>query len=84
MKKGKVRPDELRPEYKRSDFNELERGRYYERVKAKSNVVVLDPSVAVAFPNSDAVNQALRSLLDIAEKLATGSSLRAGVRRSSR
>jgi hypothetical protein len=34
MKRAKPRPDELRAEYKRSDFKKLERGRYYARVKA--------------------------------------------------
>jgi len=34
MKRAKSRPDELRAEYKRSDFKKLERGKYYNRVKA--------------------------------------------------
>jgi len=66
MKKTKP-SDELRAEYKRSDFKRLERGKYYERVKASSNVVVLDPEVAAVFPNSDAVNKALYSLVEVAE-----------------
>ena len=55
--------DELRPEYKRSDFKTLVRGKYAVRVNEASNVVVLDPQVARAFPNDKAVNAALRSLL---------------------
>jgi hypothetical protein len=55
--------DELRPEYKRSDFKTLVRGKYAARVNEASNVVVLDPRVARAFPNDKAVNTALRSLL---------------------
>jgi hypothetical protein len=55
--------DELRPEYKRSDFAELLRGKYAARVAASSNVVVLEPQVARAFPNDRAVNNALRYLL---------------------
>jgi len=74
MKKVKSRPDELRPEYKRSDFTRLERGRNYERVKAKSNIVVLNPKVAAVFHNSDSVNRALESLLELAEHLTSGSS----------
>lgn len=35
--------DDLRPEYRRSDFGELVRGKYVERLKKGSNVVVLDP-----------------------------------------
>jgi hypothetical protein len=71
MKRAKSKSDDLRPEYKRSDFRKLERGRYYARVKASSNVVVLDPEVAVVFPNSAAVNKALHSLVEVAEALPT-------------
>ena len=55
--------DELRPEYKRSDLKTLVRGKYAARANEASNVVVLDPQVARAFPNDKAVNTALRSLL---------------------
>ena len=46
MKKIEATSDELRREYKRSDFKRLERGKYYKRVKATSNVVVLGPELA--------------------------------------
>ena len=68
MKKIKSTSDELRTEYKRSDFGKLERGKYYERVKASSNVAILDAEVAAVFPNSAAVNKALHSLVDVAQK----------------
>ena len=55
--------DELRPEYKRSDFGTLVRGKYAERATQSTNVVVLEPQVARAFPNDRAVNTALRRLL---------------------
>jgi hypothetical protein len=55
--------DELRPEYKRSDFTSLVRGKYAARVSRVTNVVVLEPQVAHAFPNDRAVNEALRGLL---------------------
>jgi hypothetical protein len=64
MKKAKPRSDEVRTEYKRSDFGKLERGKYYERVKASSNVVLLDPDIAAILPNSAAVNKALHSLVE--------------------
>jgi len=70
MKKVKSTSDELRTEYKRSDFGKLERGKYYERVKASSNVVVLDSEVAAVFPNSAAVNKALHSLVEVAPKVS--------------
>ena len=87
MKRVKSTSDELRPEYKRSDFKKLERGKYYERIRASSNVVVLDPEVAAVFPNSVAVNKALHSLVEVAESisgLASGSSRPARLRRSPR
>jgi hypothetical protein len=64
MKKVKPGPEELRPEYRRSDFGKLERGKYHQRVMASSNVVVLDAEIAAVFPNSTAVNKALHSLVD--------------------
>ena len=55
--------DELRPEYN-FDYSKAVRGKYYRQLlKEGSNVVVLEPDVAKAFPNSDAVNDALRSVL---------------------
>lgn len=70
MKKAKAaNKEELRPEYKRSDFPKgLVRGKYAKRLRASSNIVVLDPEVARAFPNQEAVNSALRSLIQIAER----------------
>jgi hypothetical protein len=71
MKKANpITPDELRSEYKRSDFGRLERGKYAARVATETNVVVLEPEVAEAFPNDKAVNAALRGLLDVAAKTA--------------
>ena len=68
MKKANLEmADELRPEYKRSDFGEIVRGKYANRVKEESNVVLLEPDIARAFPNDEAVNKALRYLLEIAE-----------------
>ena len=65
MKKAK--DSELRDwgkaEYKRSDLGELVRGKYVKRIRESTNVVVLDPQVAKAFPNDRAVNKALRKLL---------------------
>jgi hypothetical protein len=55
--------DELRPEYERSDFPSLVRGKYAARVAEATNVVVLEPAVAHAFPNDRSVNDALRGLL---------------------
>jgi hypothetical protein len=63
--------DELRPEYTQSDFTEpFVRGKYAERARESSNVVVLRPEVAKAFPNEGAVNDALMSLIEIAKRTA--------------
>ena len=72
MKKAKeADKGELRAEYKRSDFAKgLVRGKYAERLCESSNVVVLDPEVTRAFPNQEAVNSALLSLIQIAKKAA--------------
>jgi hypothetical protein len=71
MKKAKPRPDELRAEYRRPDFKKLERGKYYQRVQASSNLVLLDPEIAAVFPNSAAVNKALHSLLEAARAMSS-------------
>jgi len=69
MRKAKtVAADELRPEYKRSDFGALVRGKYVERLRTSSNVVVIAPEVTDLFPNAAAVNAALRSLAEIAKR----------------
>jgi len=64
--------DELRPEYQRSDFGKLVRGKYASRLSEETNVVVLEPDVAKVFHNQEAVNEALRSLLKIDELISDG------------
>ena len=69
MKKAKsAAEDELRPEYSRSDFGTLVRGKYVARLREKSNVVVLDPEIAKLFPNGASVNAALRALAHFLRK----------------
>lgn len=62
--------DELRPEYE-FDFSKAVRGKYYKQYMASSNVVILDPDVAAAFQNAEAVNQALRAMLRFAEQTSS-------------
>ena len=55
--------DDLRPEY---DFSQMKggvRGKYVERYREGTNLVLLDPDIVSAFPDAKAVNDALRSLL---------------------
>jgi hypothetical protein len=71
MKKAKPdEGDELRPEYKRSDFGAMVRGKYADRIAEETNIVVLEPEVAKVFPNDQVVNEALRGLIKIAESTA--------------
>jgi hypothetical protein len=63
--------DELRPEYRAEDFGPMVRGKYGARMRESSNVVVLDPDVPEAFPNAQAVNRALRDLLELANRTGT-------------
>jgi hypothetical protein len=57
--------DELRPEYD-FDYSKAVRGKYHKRLSEEgANVVVLESDVAKAFGNSESVNKALRSLLDL-------------------
>ncbi len=58
--------DDLRDEY---DFEHMSggvQGKYVERYRSGTNIVVLDPDVAEAFPTSEAVNDTLRMILKIA------------------
>jgi len=59
--------DELRPEYDLSQLQGGVRGKYAQRYKQGTNLVLLDPDVADAFPTEDSVNEALRLLIKIAE-----------------
>jgi len=59
--------DELRPEYDLSKLKGGIRGKYAKKFKAGTNLVLLSPEVAKYFPNEQAVNSALKSLVDIAK-----------------
>jgi len=59
------RPKPMREEY---DFSGGVRGKYAEQYARGSNVVVLEPDVARVFPDSEAVNNALRALKEIAQR----------------
>ncbi|MEW6262896.1 MAG: hypothetical protein AB1641_07440 [Thermodesulfobacteriota bacterium] len=65
----KVEKDELRPEYRREDLGSGICGKYFEDYLPRSNLVLLDPDVAKAFPTEQAVNDALRSLIEVAQRL---------------
>ena len=71
MKKTRKAPsyrDTMRPEY---DFSGGVRGKYAGRFPRDVITVVLEPDVAAAYPDSKAVNRALRAILDAAPAKAT-------------
>jgi hypothetical protein len=69
MKMPDKTQDDLRAEYDFSSMRGGVRGKYFERAKKGSNLVLLDPDVAKAFPSQEAVNRALRMLAEIAKQV---------------
>ena len=75
MKKVEENEDEMRAEY---DLRGGVRGKYYERYREGTNIVVLDADVAKIFRDSETVNMTLRQFLTehgapaSAEKHSTG------------
>lgn len=63
----KAERDELRQEYRRVDLGKGVRGKYLKAYRAGTNLVLLDPQVAAAFPTERAVNEALSTLIEVAE-----------------
>jgi hypothetical protein len=66
MKKNSIKKQddyELKEEYDLSKMTILPKGRFDPRRRIGNNIIVLEPDVAKAFPNDEAVNEALRLLL---------------------
>ncbi len=61
------RRDELRREYDLAKLRGRVRGKYAERYRAGTNLVLLSPDVARYFPDEQSVNKALRGLIDAAK-----------------
>ncbi len=74
------RPDELRPEYDLSRLRGGVRGKYHRRAAAGTNLVLIEPDLANLFPNSEAVNRALRVLAEAAQAATTSKSRRPRLR----
>ena len=66
--------DELRPSYDLSKLRGGVRGKYAKRFRAGTNLVLIAPDVAEHFPDDEAVNDALRSLVRITKADAQGDS----------
>ena len=78
---AKPRSDDLRPEYDLARLRGGVRGKYYKQAAAGTNLVLLEPDVARAFPDSGSVNRALRLLQEVATKSSRGARTSAGARR---
>ena len=63
-KANRPEDDELRPEYDFASMTGGVRGKYVARLRKGSNLVLLELAIAVAFPYDDAVNEALRGVLN--------------------
>ena len=66
------RRDELRGEYDLSELKGGVRGKYIARYRAGTNLVLLSPDVAEHFPDEQAVNSALRTLIRAAKRPRRG------------
>jgi hypothetical protein len=62
---AKRRTRGMRAEY---DFSNGVRGKYVDRYRRGTDVVLLDPELVEAFPDSKSVNDALRALVEIAAR----------------
>ena len=60
------RGDDMRKEYDLSKLVGV-RGKYYRRATAGTNLVLIEPDLATMFPDSQAVNRALRVLAEAAQ-----------------
>lgn len=68
MKKGNRKSaNEMRPEYDFASMKGGVRGKYAKRYRAGTNLVLVDPELAAAFPTEAAVNDALRAVLKMTE-----------------
>jgi hypothetical protein len=66
--KAELSEDEMRPEYDLSQLKGRVRGKYVERYRSGTNLVLLESDVQAAFPDSEAVNEALRMLMKVANR----------------
>ena len=64
----KTPEDEMRPEYDLSQLKGRVRGKYVERYDSGTNLVRLESDVQAAFPDEEAVNEALRMLMKVAHR----------------
>ncbi|HEX9079413.1 MAG TPA: hypothetical protein VF795_07480 [Desulfuromonadaceae bacterium] len=68
MKRTTRKTDELRPDYDLTQLKGCVRGKYVERARQGSNIILLDKDVADVFKDDKAVNEALRTLIRLNRK----------------
>lgn len=73
----------MRPEYDFAAMRGGVRGKYVNRYREGTNIVLLEPDIAEAFPNDRAVNQALRGILNATRDTRVGKLENKSVRPSS-
>jgi len=56
--------DSMRSEYTRTELGAGARGKHFASYQKSKNIVLLSPDVAEAFPTDEAVNNALRSIMN--------------------
>jgi hypothetical protein len=61
------RGDDMRKEYDLSKLEGGVRGKYYRQATAGTNLAMIEPDLAKMFPDSAAVNRALRLLAEVSE-----------------
>src|SRR5215210_9438008 len=64
MKKTKQIPDDMRSEYDFASMKGGVRGKYARRAREGTNIVLIEPEVTDAFPTEQAVNEALKGVLN--------------------
>jgi hypothetical protein len=76
MKKTKPDPvDDMRAEYDFASMKGGVRGKYVERAREGTNIVLIEPEVAEAFPTEQAVNEALKGVLRTAQAVRSSGGL---------
>ena len=60
---------QMRDEYDLSKLKGATRGKHHDSYRSGTNLVLLQPDVAKAFPDADSVNEALRALLKVASRV---------------
>lgn len=75
MKKIETLGDDMRPEYDFASMKGGVRGKHAKRFREGTNIVLLDPAVVEAFPTEDAVNEALRGVLNTTRAVRRGGGL---------